>query len=317
MVSLSDIRSAEILIVNDRDADALAMKSVLENAGYLNVTVTTNPHETQELHDRNHYNLIVLQVEMQRMNGFHVMSALQDVEVDGYLPVLAITDPVNKIQALKSGAKDAISRPFDVDELLTRVHNLLEVRLLHDGTRKAVTTMEILALHDPLTGLGNRRLLMQRISASMANAKRNKFSMAIIYMDLDGFKQINDTLGHTFGDAVLKTVAERLKAVVREEDTVARVGGDEFMVALWHVRNPCDAATVAAKLIKAVSQPCVIEGRSLTVTTSAGVALYPEHGLDTDALMKSADMSLYEAKNGGKNAFRVAIPANLETITPK
>src|SRR5258705_5798798 len=117
---------------------------------------------------------------------------------------------------------------------------MIEIRLLHEGARNAAITHEILAQQDPLTGLANRRLLTKRIAAALANARRNQNAMAVVYLDLDGFKQINDTLGHGAGDALLKIVARRLESVVREEDTVARVGGDEFMIALWQVANPRD-----------------------------------------------------------------------------
>jgi len=130
--------------------------------------------------------------------------------------------------------------------------------------------------------------------------------MAVVYLDLDGFKQVNDTLGHGAGDGLLKMVATRLLATVREEDTVARPGGDEFIVALWDVSGTDSAATATSKLIQAVSQPYDIEGHTVSVTTSAGVAIYPVHGEDADALMKSADLALYDAKRAGRNAYRVS-----------
>jgi diguanylate cyclase (GGDEF)-like protein len=132
--------------------------------------------------------------------------------------------------------------------------------------------------------------------------------MAVVYLDLDGFKQINDTLGHSAGDALLKIVAQRLESVVREEDTVARVGGDEFIIALWQITHTSDVATVAAKLVEIVSQPYVIENHSVTVTTSAGISIYPAHGEHVESLMRSADAALYEAKSAGKNAYRVSRP---------
>ena len=255
----------------------------------------------------NHYKVILLDLQMPGMNGFQVMKDLNAIEPDDYAPVIAITvEPAYKLPALKAGAKDFISKPFDMEEVLTRVRNMLEIRLLHEDARRAATTNEILAQQDPLTGLGNRRLLTKRISAALANARRNENAMAVVYLDLDGFKQINDTLGHRVGDALLKSVARRLESVVREEDTVARVGGDEFMIALWQVANASDVATVTAKLVGIVSQPYVIEERSVTVTTSAGVGIYPDHGDDADSLMKSADAALYEAKRAGKNAFRIS-----------
>jgi diguanylate cyclase (GGDEF)-like protein len=165
--------------------------------------------------------------------------------------------------------------------------------------------LEALALQDPLTGLANRRLLEDRISVAMAQARRSKGCMAVMYLDLDGFKEINDTLGHAAGDALLKAVAGRLTETVREEDTVARLGGDEFVVTLPHTQSATDAAAMAAKVIDAVSQPYTIEGRTVRMTTSAGIALYPGDGKDAQSLMKSADAALYAAKRAGKNTYRI------------
>ena len=130
--------------------------------------------------------------------------------------------------------------------------------------------------------------------------------MAVVYPDLDGFKEVNDTLGHAAGDMLLKIVAERLLGAVREEDTVARLGGDEFMIALWHVNGAEDTGTVAAKLIDVVGEPYEIDGHTVRITISAGASIYPDHGEDADALMKSADVALYEAKRAGKNTYRIA-----------
>jgi diguanylate cyclase (GGDEF)-like protein len=207
---------------------------------------------------------------------------------------------------LQSGAKDFVSKPFDLAEVLLRVHNMLEVRLLHDTARNQSKLLEALALNDPLTGLANRRLLDERMSMALVHARRNSSSMAVIYLDLDGFKQINDTLGHGVGDILLKMVAERLVATVREEDTVARLGGDEFILALWYVSDIDYAATVAARAIQSVSQPYEIEGNSVSITISAGVSIYPVHGEDEQALLKSADLALYEAKAAGRNVYRIA-----------
>src|SRR5258706_10088291 len=307
MISATDIRNAKVLIVDGQESGAGLLRKMLEQAGHTDVTSTTNPVEVCELYRANQYKAILLNLQMSGMNAFQLMKDLNAIEPDDYVPVIAITDKsAYKLPALKAGAKDCICKPFDVEEVLTRVRNMLEIRLLHEGFRSAATTNEILAQQDPLTGLGNRRLLTKRISAALANARRNKNAMAVVYLDLDGFKQINDTAGHSVGDALLKIVARRLESVVREEDTVARVGGDEFMIALWQVANAGDIATVTAKLIEAVSQPCVIQDRRVTVTTSAGVAVYPGHGQDAAALVESAELPLYEAKRAGKNAFRIS-----------
>jgi diguanylate cyclase (GGDEF)-like protein len=156
---------------------------------------------------------------------------------------------------------------------------------------------------------------MDRISAAIANARRNNSAMAVVYLDLDGFKEVNDTLGHGHGDALLKMVADRLVSAVREEDTAARLGGDEFMIALWHVRNVGDVVTVASKLIELISVPYLIEGSTANVTVSAGIGIYPAHGADADTLVNRADAALYAAKRAGKNAFRISQQPEVPAVT--
>ena len=307
MVSEPSILNASILIVDDQEANTLLLEKMLSSAGYGCLESTNDPYGVCALHQKNHYNLILLDLQMPGMDGFQVMEGLKEIEINGYLPVLVVTaQPGHKLRALQAGAKDFISKPFDLIEVKTRIHNMLEVRLLHEEARNHSKMLEALALNDPLTGLANRRLLSDRMSVTLAHARRNKSSMAVVYLDLDGFKQINDTLCHGAGDTLLKMVAERLLATVRAADTVARVGGDEFMIALWHVSGTDDAATVALKVIEAVSQPYGIEGHTVSITTSAGVSIYPVHGEDADTLIKSADLALYAAKHAGKNVYRIS-----------
>jgi two-component system, cell cycle response regulator len=309
MISSSDILRGKVLIVDDQEANVLLLERLLHAAGYVAVTSTMDPSEVCALHAKNSYDLILLDVEMPNMDGFQVMEGLKKIETESYLPVLAVTaQPAHKLRALQSGAKDFISKPFDLAEVLMRVHNMLEIRLLHEATRNHGKMLEALALTDPLTGLANRRLLAERLSMAIVHARRNTSTMAVVYLDLDGFKQINNTLGHGAGDVLLKMVAARLMATVREEDTVARLGGDEFVIILWHISSPDDALTVVLKVIQAVTQPYVLDDQTVRVTTSAGVGIYPLHGEDADTLMKSADQAMYEAKRAGKNAYRIAGP---------
>lgn len=307
MISSSDILHAKILIVDDRKVNILLLERMLIGAGYVAVTSTTNPDEVCRLHHENRYDLILLDLVMPDLDGFQVMEGLKKLEADGYLPVLAVTaNSAHKLRALESGAKDFISKPFDLTEVLMRVHNMLEVRLVYEASRSHGKTLESLALTDPLTGLVNRRLLGERIAMALAHARRNASTIAVIYLDLDGFKEINNTLGHSAGDALLQQVAGRLVAAVREADTVARLGGDEFVIVLSHPSGPDGAAKVASKVIEALSQPYCVEGQTVSITTSAGIGIAPVHGEDADTLMKSADVALYEAKRGGKNGYRVS-----------
>ena len=319
MVTTVDILHARILIVDDQETNILLLEQMLRNAGYVCIASTLEPHAVCALHRDNHYDLILLDLRMPGMDGFQVMAGLKEIETDGYLPVLAVTaESAHKLQALQSGAKDFVSKPFDLAEVLMRVHNMLEVRLLHEAARDYGKKLEALALNDPLTGLANRRLLTDRMSMALVHARRNKSAMAVIYLDLDGFKQINDTLGHGVGDLLLQMVAARLVATVREEDTVARLGGDEFILALWRVSGIDYAATVASRAIEAVSHPYDIEGATVRITISAGVSVYPGHGEDAETLMKSADLALYEAKRAGRNACRIAdgqgLPPGSQTV---
>jgi diguanylate cyclase (GGDEF)-like protein/PAS domain S-box-containing protein len=163
-----------------------------------------------------------------------------------------------------------------------------------------------LAYYDALTNLPNRRLLMDRLNHALAQAKRFKRSMAVMYLDLDNFKQINDTLGHDYGDELLKVVAERLLTCVRSVDTVCRQGGDEFIIALGEITNPQDSTIVAEKIIKVINEPVHIKGNMLQVTTSIGIAVYPGNSAaEAMELMKKADLAMYEVKKRGRNGFSV------------
>src|SRR5450830_1811279 len=312
MISEQNILNASILIVDDQPSNVLLLGEMLRDIGYAGIVSTTDPHAVCALHRANHYDLILLDLLMPGMDGFQVMEGLKEIETDGYLPVLVITaQSGHRLRALASGAKDFISKPLDLMEAKTRIHNMLEVRLLYKQLEHHSRALESLALHDALTGLPNRRLLMDRLSLAIAHARRNKRNMAVMYLDLDGFKQINDTLGHDAGDTLLSMVAARLVATVRQEDTVARLGGDEFVIALWELSHGDDVAKLASKVIQAVSQPFSIQGRGVSMTVSVGVGIYPAHGEEVETLMKSADLALYEAKRTGKNNYRIAGSADL------
>jgi len=314
MVDAVDILAASILIVDDQEVNVRLLEQILREAGYRCLTSTTDPYAVCDLHRANRYDLILLDLQMPGMDGFQVMDALKEDETDadGYFPILVITaQPDHKLRALASGAKDFISKPFDLMEVRTRIHNMLEVRLLYKQLEQQNRALETLALHDPLTGLPNRRLLMDRMALGIAHARRNKGNMAVVYLDLDGFKEINDTLGHDGGDTLLKMVATRLVGAVRQEDTVARVGGDEFVIALAELSHGDDVEELVSKVLQAVSQPCSIQGSSVNVTASVGVSVYPVHGDNVETLMKSADLALYEAKGAGKNDYRISGLAEL------
>jgi diguanylate cyclase (GGDEF)-like protein/PAS domain S-box-containing protein len=181
---------------------------------------------------------------------------------------------------------------------------------LHEGTLEDITDRKVaenqvksLAYCDVLTGLPNRSLLLDRLSKALASGRRRKETVALLFLDLDRFKVINDSLGHAFGDLLLREVADRLKKQTREQDTVARLGGDEFLMVLAGLRDTTDASVAARRVMDAIIPEFVIEGRSLSVNCSMGVSIFPQHGLDSETLIKNADAAMYSAKESGRNRF--------------
>ncbi|MES2000392.1 MAG: EAL domain-containing protein [Pseudomonadota bacterium] len=364
--------NASILIVDDKPANVLLLERMLHGAGYTCVTSTLDPHAVYELHREHRYNLILLDLQMPGMDGFEVMTQLKTLDPDSYLPVLVITaQPEHKLRALQLGARDFISKPFDLPEVLTRIHNMLEVQLLHRETQRhsqvleqtvqelrdaetglrrsqvallkesaalddhaqqlqlanehlvmatikahelaeevgrAKIQMAYLAQHDALTGLPNRILLNDRLAQAMALAQRQGKQLALMFLDLDRFKYINDSLGHSVGDQLLLSVAHRLTAAVRSSDTVCRQGGDEFVILLADVEHAEDAALSAQKILTALTAPHRIDQLELHVTVSIGISIYPEDGQDVDTLIKSADTAMYHAKENGRNNFQFFEP---------
>jgi diguanylate cyclase (GGDEF)-like protein/PAS domain S-box-containing protein len=165
-------------------------------------------------------------------------------------------------------------------------------------------TIRRLAYQDYLTGLPNRRLFDDRAKVALANAERHQQNLAVMMIDLDYFKEVNDSFGHSFGDQLLQAVGGRLKNLLRKGDTVARMGGDEFMILLPALTSCEVAGRVAQKILEAVRQPFMLSGHDLNVTTSVGIAIYPMDGKDRETLVKNADKALYCAKDQGRDNFQ-------------
>ncbi len=169
----------------------------------------------------------------------------------------------------------------------------IEQRILHQAS------------HDTLTGLPNRKMLDERFKVAKSLADRNSKQMGLLFLDLDKFKHINDTLGHHIGDIVLKSVAERLNSSIRDSDLVARIGGDEFLVLASQIKDHGDLFSIAEKLLETMREPIYVEGQNLLLSTSIGLALFPKHGEDLYTLIKRADKALYHAKNSGRNQYQL------------
>ncbi len=227
--------------------------------------------------------------------------------------------------------------PGDVDELVKKRMALVNKHIAHDYERKRpdgtilevrgipladggfVTTYQdvtekrnaqahvaYLAHHDVLTGLPNRVLLQDRLKQALASLRRYGGQLAVHYLDLDGFKPVNDTFGHAVGDGLLKTVGGQIRRLLRESDTAARIGGDEFIILQDRIHGRQDAEALAGRLVEALRQAFAVDGRRIRIGASVGICLAPDHGLDSVELIKQADAALYQAKEGGRGRFAVA-----------
>jgi diguanylate cyclase (GGDEF)-like protein/PAS domain S-box-containing protein len=197
--------------------------------------------------------------------------------------------------------------PFPQEISLTAIEGGGMVCVVRDITERTYAEEQIkhLAYHDALTGLPNRLLFKDRLTVALSHAQRDNTRLAVLFLDLDRFKVINDSLGHNIGDQLLQAVAARVQSCVRESDTVARLGGDEFTLLLPALARSDDAAPVAQKLLEAVRYPFHLEGREFFITTSIGISLYPEDGLDAEALIKNADTAMYQAKEQGRDNYQL------------
>lgn len=183
--------------------------------------------------------------------------------------------------------------------------SIIEGALVDITDRKlADQRIQFLAYYDSLTGLPNRMLLQDRLAKAIANAKRHREKIAVLFLDVDRFKTINDSLGHSYGDQLLQQLAIRLQACAREQDTVARLGGDEFLITLGSITEASDAAVVAERVAQEVMTEFSIQGLVLNVTGSIGISLFPDHGEDVETLIKNADAAMYASKENGRNTFR-------------
>ena len=198
------------------------------------------------------------------------------------------------------------TRAWQAEEIdfASGIATMIALALEASQRRGAEAQLMRLAHYDSLTGLPNRNLLTDRLRQALAYASRHRTRVALMFLDLDRFKNINDSLGHHVGDQILKEVAARLTHSLRAGDTVARLGGDEFVVVLQEVRDPADAATVAQNLLRELAPSYFIDGRELHVSASAGITLYPDDGRDAEVLMKNADVAMYHVKDGGRNGYQ-------------
>ncbi|OGT87879.1 MAG: hypothetical protein A2286_01365 [Gammaproteobacteria bacterium RIFOXYA12_FULL_61_12] len=239
------------------------------------------------------------------ISGFYMLLIWGLLERLVIAPLLRLSGDTRRITSTSEHSARVVAQgPLELRSLERDINEMLgalersQQQTLEEGRR-----LEHLAHHDALTGLPNRLLLEARLNHALQQARRGGRRIAVLFLDLDRFKLINDNLGHPIGDKLLQRVAERLTALLRSEDTVARLGGDEFTLVLEHLSHIGVAASVARKVLKALTQPFEVDGHELSISASIGIALFPDNADAADLLLQRADLAMYKAKESGRNAF--------------
>jgi diguanylate cyclase (GGDEF)-like protein len=296
-----------VLLVDDRPANLLAMEATLEDLD-LNMVKAYSGNEALGFLVENEFALVILDVQMPEMDGFEVASLMKKNEITRNIPIIFVT-ALNKdkkfiTKGYEAGAVDYLSKPIEPEILISKVRVLAELYRSKSTVKEQAELLEKKAFYDALTQLPNRSLFFNRLNHSITQSKRNDEKLAIVFLDLDRFKYINDTLGHAVGDQLLQDVAKRLSDCARNSDTIARLGGDEFTLILSNISTSRGAAIVAQKILKSLTQPFFLSNGEYTIGASIGISLYPSNGVSAEELVKNADIAMYQAKQNGKNNYQ-------------
>ncbi|WP_339487177.1 two-component system response regulator [Pseudomonas sp. EL_65y_Pfl2_R95] len=294
-----------ILIVEDQTTDALALSEAIRDLG--DVHIANDGPSALALARQCKPDLVLLDIEMSGMNGFAVCKALKADPKLCDAAVIFVTSHAqtdNELRALEYGGIHFISKPLNFP--LARAHIKAHLAL-RSAAKK-------LANHDGLTGLPNRTLLQDRTDQALQKARRSEVRVAMLLLDLDNFKSINDSVGHSTGDALLKEVAVRLVQAARALDTVSRQGGDEFIILLPEVSSFELVGNFAERILETIAEPFVLQGGRYELNASIGISLFPDDSEDVESLYRHADAAMYQAKLDGRNRFRF-FSADIENST--
>ena len=293
----------ELLAVDDSATSLEAIRAVVEPLGANLTTVTSGEEALRHLLHEPDIAAILLDIRLPGMDGFETAAAIRRRHKTRYVPIIFITGedtPERSLEAYSSGAVDYIVKPFDPAVLRSKLSVFMDLHRL----RRHAAALTHRALHDALTGLPNRELFFDRVEQALARARRRTVPLAVLFVDLDGFKQVNDVHGHEAGDAVLVEAGDRLRALVRTADTVARYGGDEFTVLAEDVGDVEAAQHLGERIADELSRPYP---GGLAVGASVGIAFTANPAATTpDGLIRRADHAMYRSKRPGAQRAEVS-----------
>ncbi len=304
-----------LLLIEDSEDDALRVVHELKRYGHTLIYERVNTGAAlDEAIERDRWDLIISDYSMAGFSGLAALALVQKKEID--IPFIVISDAIGEeiaVQVMKAGAHDYLIKG-NLTRLIPAIERELREAKVRQERKQAHEFIDYMAYHDPLTALPNRALLQEHLQQAIKLSRREHNTVALLLMDLDRFKEINNTLGHHSGDIVLQQIGLRLKSLLRDSDTVARLGGDEFAVLL-PLADAAHWEIVARKIIRVMETPLVINDLPIAVEISIGIALSPEHGDSADLLIQYADVAMYVAKRQ-KSGFVLYEPA-LDQHSPR
>lgn len=314
-------RPYSLLVVDDVPANIYELLEALKDSYRIQVA-NSGAKALEIVHGSTPPDLILLDVLMPEMDGYEVCRRIKSTPEGKNIPVIFVTvaDAVEeKLKGFELGAADYITKPFDIDEVRARIRTHLELtrlwRFLEDLVAQRTAMLQvseekyrILAHRDPLTGLPNRVLLAELLAHTIQHSERTHTQFALLSLDLDNFKTINESLGHSQGDQLLVEVGKRLQRLLPDSDAIARTGGDEFEIILEHKENMPWVDLLAQRMIDALGDPFILDGHSVYIGASIGIALYPADGTSVETLQSNADAALHQAKAHGRGVMRFFSP---------
>jgi diguanylate cyclase (GGDEF)-like protein len=295
-----------VLLIEDNAADARLVREMLldVNSTRFHLTHVDRIAHAVQLLGQVSFDAVLLDLGLPDAKGLGAVTPVCNAAPDVPIIVLSgMEDEHLGVQAVQLGAQDYLVKGLGTGNVIAR-----SIRYAIERKRSEEYINHV-ANHDSLTNLPNRRLLIDRLNQALARARRNRQLLAVLFVDLDHFKTINDTLGHTVGDLLLQGVSERLTACIRQSDTVARLGGDEFVLVLPDISLIEDVAALASKVKEELKPPFLIGRHELFVSASIGLSMYPSDGEDAETILRHADAAMYRAKQRGRNTFQFYSPA--------